>query len=116
MPADEVIFGLPFVGVGGTDSDFLRMRSYSAARREVVGVAGTVSASAPVWCTGVEGLEEVGVDGTDEEVLVLGVEGKAMREVRGVLGVDNAELEAEDRMVEGVVAYKLDVRAVEGVL
>ena len=46
------------------------MRSYNAWRRELVGVCGTVLASGPRWCTGVEGTESsdsVGVSSPDND-------------------------------------------------
>lgn len=53
MPPAVVI--LAFDGVDGRDSERLRIRSYRAARLEVVGVDGMVSAFEPIWCTGVDG-------------------------------------------------------------
>lgn len=67
------------------------MRSYSAARRDVDGVAGTVSASSPNWLTGVEGLLfREGLDGNATGVReVLGVESSLI-----VLDVDGVNTPA----------------------
>ena len=65
------------------------MRSYSAARREVLGVSGAVIASGPRWCTGVEGIEEELGGVSEKEVRILeGVRNPSESRIRvdGVCG------------------------------
>lgn len=104
--------GFAFVGVFW--SERCRTRSYKAWRRELVGVCGTVLASGPRWCTGVEGTdlsEAVGVSHPDSE---------GVRALMGVLGFPSLAAECREegvfgkriRFVEGV----LKIRSVDGVL
>ena len=113
--------GLAFVGVFW--SDRCRTRSYKAWRRELVGVCGTVLASGPRWCTGVEGTdlsESVGVSRPDNE---------GVRALAGVLGSPSLAAECREegvfgkriRFVEGVLKIRsvvgvLKMRSAEGVL
>ena len=117
LTADAV---LVLEGVAGAaDSDFLRIRSYNAARLEVDGVSGAVSASSPRWCVGVSGRAELEDDGVTKPLagarlgvanVEVGVSGRETdscglcRADTGVIG--NGIAKSWNRFVEGVRSFE----------
>ena len=83
VPVIFTLLGVP----GACDSDRFRTRSYSADRREVLGVCGTATELEPVWLTGVDGRS--GLERSGDAAAREGVTGTALlflgRDV-GVIG------------------------------